>query len=54
MFSLLKSLAFNDRGNPIATLTIAAARASRSAKRHGANAAARGAIATIQRDGLRP
>ena len=40
------------RGSPIATLTIAAARASRSAKRHGANAAARSAIATIQRGGI--
>jgi hypothetical protein len=40
------------RGSPIAALTIAAARASRSAKRHGANAAARSAIATIQRGGV--
>jgi hypothetical protein len=37
------------RGSPIAFQTIAAARASRSAKRNDANAAARSAIATIQR-----
>ena len=40
------------RGSPIALQTIASARAARSAKRHGANAAARSAIATIQRGGV--
>ena len=40
------------RGSPIATLTIAAARAARSAKRHGANAEVRSAIASIQRAGV--
>ena len=40
------------RGSPIARQTIATARAARSAKRHGANAAIRSAIATIQRGGV--
>jgi hypothetical protein len=40
------------RGSPIAADTIAAARAARSAKRDGANAAARSAIASIQRAGI--
>jgi len=40
------------RGSPIAAHTIAAARAARSAKRDGANAAARSAIASIQRAGI--
>jgi hypothetical protein len=40
------------RGSPIAAQTIAAARAARSIKRDGANAAARSAVATIQRGGV--
>jgi hypothetical protein len=40
------------RGSPVAALTIAAARASRSAKRNDANAAIRSAVATIQRGGV--
>jgi hypothetical protein len=42
----------NKRGSPIAAQTIAAARAARSARRHEANAAARSAIATVQRGGV--